>query len=74
MINVNTIDIKHRVSVSQRGNAKGKRQSNKQPEKLQGEFEDAIIDGLFTVSTVRYDNEKWPQGTSDFALSVWPED
>lgn len=28
-------------------------------------LEDAIIDGLFTVSTVRYDNEKWPQGDLD---------
>lgn len=35
-------------------NSKCRRQTQTEPE-------DAIIDGLFTVSTVRYDNEIWPR-------------
>lgn len=39
--------------------------TEKETERHAEKLEDAIIDGLFTVSTVRYDNEKWPQGDLD---------
>lgn len=60
MINVSTIDIKHWPWP----------RAASQLEKLgTGNWEeDAIIDGLFTVSTVRYDNEIWPQGGLSLCL------
>lgn len=61
MINVNTIDIKHCQCTSVESPSGKDRETVRHAEKL----EDAIIDGLFTVSTVRYDNEKWPQGDLD---------
>lgn len=48
------------------------RETEKETERQAEKLEDAIIDGLFTVSTVRYDNEKWPQGDLDcLGDSVW---
>lgn len=68
MINVNTIDIKHCQCTSVESPSGKDRETVRHAEKL----EDAIIDGLFTVSTVRYDNEKWPQGDLDcLGECVW---
>lgn len=43
MINVNTIDIKHEASVSQRGKSNAKWKRHRQPEKLEGELKMQLL-------------------------------
>lgn len=73
MINVNAIDIKCRTTAAKCGDRKSRRKNSTRLDKTRlasTRSEDAIIDGLFTVSTVRYDTEIWAQGGQSLSLCL----
>lgn len=71
MINVNTIDIKHKASVSQRGNANGKRQSNSRKNSKASWKMQLLMDYLLSAHCPLW---QWEMATGhdERLWSVWP--